>query len=317
MGEAYDIIRKLISDYYPVNEKVIEDWLDINEVQLLESGILDAGLKIIEKHHLFAILESYKGSYIISKRKGIRSNISEIIGNTVSVIDERYLKGLKGIEDLYLYKFIKTLEYPSEQNILIMHKELAPYAFIIDFITDRHLTSDKDKIKNFIFDNKDILNKIRRSFSSEPVKLGAGAYGTAYGIGGGKILKIFTDEFGFKKSIEAMESGRDIEARIYEVGKIGKIKYDLYYYIMEKMRPISKIDRVIEVGELIHKMYEQNFSKEEIAKFLQFMKENNIQDLWEADIESNKKIRYNKKLDEFFNQLHRDMYIKNILLKTG
>jgi len=301
--KIYDIVNHL---YPSTDNKTMDTWFNNNKTAFEESHILeDAGLIVENIYSRFAILRGAGTSYyVISKSKNIRENLDFILKRKSNILDERYLKGFGNIGDLYLYKVGKALEYPTQQNLLIIEKELADYDFIVDFIQQKIQHSvNYEAIINFVNKNKQVLNKIRRHFTKAPEELGSGSYGTAYSIGSGKILKIFMDEFGFKKSIEAMESGRDVEAHIFEVGEIGGFQnYTLYYYIMEKMKPISGINAKIDIGELIERMSKE-LSRDEVLGFLKFMKDHNMSEVNAHEISNSKDIRYNDKLKLFFDKL--------------
>jgi hypothetical protein len=125
---------------------------------------------------------------------------------------------------------------------------------------------DYEQIKAFIENNRDVIRKIRSSFSSRPEVLGMGADGITFDIGEGKILKIFKEEYSYikaKEAIERLHKNPDLaktEAMMYDVGKFFPLNRssrfydksndrDVYYYIMEKMSPVSKID-----GELKYQL---------------------------------------------------------------
>jgi hypothetical protein len=106
---------------------------------------------------------------------------------------------------------------------------------------------------NFVAKNKNVINKIRRSFKvTIPKYLGGGADGAAFDIGEGRILKIFRDQVSYEKAQAAHERLyknpplAKTEAMIYDVGVLGRFGDShsnlgplVYYYIMEKMKTLG------------------------------------------------------------------------------
>ena len=65
------------------------------------------------------------------------------------------------------------------------------------------LAYEKD-MTEFIREHKRALDKIRSVFKNQPITLGTGSDGTAFDIGGGRVLKIFGDKTSYEKAKEAV-----------------------------------------------------------------------------------------------------------------
>ena len=175
---------------------------------------------------------------------------------TVELKASHILKGIGSIPNIYVMvgvrkrnaPFILPPQFAHDAWVLEMFKRF----FSIGLFSDTENTSaDLQIIAKFLEDNKDIIRKIRSSFQkSEPQFLGGGADGTAFDIGGGRVLKFFKDNSAFRKSVLAVErlhKSPEIaktEAMIYDIGKFAPFTdrygaHDLYYYIIEKMTPIE------------------------------------------------------------------------------
>lgn len=130
-----------------------------------------------------------------------------------------------------------------------------------------------DEFTKFCTNNKDSLDKIMKQCSKEPVVLGGGRGGMAFDIGEQKVLKLFKDKFTYDKSLEAYNRIFDnpalakTEAYIYDVGSLGSIEgSDLYYVIMEKMKPLISDDRnKTETKEVDMNRYDMHYMVTELV----------------------------------------------------
>jgi hypothetical protein len=173
------------------------------------------------------------------------SHESDIIG---------ILQASSGIPKINVFQIItEDIKYKAER----FPKELAHDNFLLPmfnhFFAGKFHPEDIQLLaRNFIMQNRDKLNKIRRSFETEPVELGTGSDGSAFSIGSDKVLKIFRDEGAFRSSQAAMErlwqhpEIAGTEAMIYDAGILGVFgneeqNYPIFYYIIEKMHPILNV----------------------------------------------------------------------------
>lgn len=171
------------------------------------------------------------------------------------IMSESILQASPPIPTLYvLERTFFASPYAPPRNIPI---ELAHEGYLIDAL--RQMVGGKENdLLQFIKDNKAKIDSIRRFFSKTPKMLGKGSDGIAFDIGGGKVLKIFTDLTSLQKAVEAMHrlhkepALAKTEAMIYDAGRLGQYrvenkwgradKRDIYYYIIEKMKPIRNIN---------------------------------------------------------------------------
>ena len=142
-------------------------------------------------------------------------------------------------------------EMPSAN---VLPPEVGHEEWLYDALRKRMGVNMKDFVK-FVQKNRKTIDRVRRSFTTQtPEYLGGGADGAAYDIGGGRILKIFSDETSFTKAKEAVErlhkhpSLARTEAMIYDVGELGQL-YEgadypvrIYFYIIEQMKTINDYD---------------------------------------------------------------------------
>lgn len=168
-----------------------------------------------------------------------------------NIISESILQSSPPIPTLYVLE--RDFFIPPAKNMSI---ELAHEAYLAEALQVIVGGKENDWLQ-FIEDNKTKIDSVRRFFSKTPIMLGKGSDGVAFDIGEGKVLKIFTDLTSLQKAIEAMHrlhkepALAKTEAMIYDAGRLGQysfenkwktlIKQDIYYYIIEKMKPIRNI----------------------------------------------------------------------------
>lgn len=130
-------------------------------------------------------------------------------------------------------------------------RELGHDAWLVEGLS-QIIGGGTSQAAQFLLENKKKIDSIRRSFeTSDPKYLGGGADGAAFDIGGGKVLKVFRDKVSYTKALLAFDrlhkspSLAKTEAMIYDIGILGHYSryqdepgQDVYYYIMEKMKPI-------------------------------------------------------------------------------
>lgn len=179
------------------------------------------------------------------RRICIMSNIN-ITEENLKIKQSIYLKGEGVIPDL---SFISGKRiFPSHYSApLIDYPELTHNAFIIMPLTRFLGLRTPEEFNNFIETNKNKLEEIKKFFTETPKYLGGGADGIAFAVGANRVLKIFSSEGAYKEAEKAMmriHKNPDIaktEAMIYDAGLIGSKSDGLYYYIMERMNPISSL----------------------------------------------------------------------------
>jgi len=181
-----------------------------------------------------------KTYYLYLKDKTIRIYREPI--QTLSESKSIFIPGYKEIPNLWLYTGVVTKpEYESSPKF-------SHYDFIYSAMQE--LAGDTEDVEQFIKKNNNVINKIRGSFGTQtPILLGKGADGVAYDIGNNLILKIFKDKYAFDKAKEAQDRLHKnpelakTEAMIYDAAPLGVYDRVLYYYyIIEKMKPLSNLD---------------------------------------------------------------------------
>ena len=102
------------------------------------------------------------------------------------------------------------------------------------------------EVMQFILQNKNKIDQLRRSFSEEPKYLGQGVDGMAFSVGD-SVLKIFGDEQSYQHAKAAYHrlhnksNYASVEANIYDVDELGVFNNQpIYYSLMEKLKPITK-----------------------------------------------------------------------------
>jgi hypothetical protein len=244
------IAQRHISDEYPIdrnfidflqlhgaNENDIENWLNANKTVINELGYIRWHIPHAD---FIGGSVGHKNYHVFYTDDGLE-RINEIPIAT--------FVGSGIIKSLLVYKYE---EKPSEAH----SKTIGHFGFLVKFIENVVGVRDTQKLKEltekFIYDNRDVLNRIRSQFQTEPEILGLGMDGIAYSIGKDRILKLFQNKFAYEASVAAIErlwkqpETASTEAMIYDAGAFEPIKgkyrsINVYYYIMEKMEPASKI----------------------------------------------------------------------------
>lgn len=290
-------LNSLLDKNLPKEE--IEQWLKINENVLNEYNIKkltnfyrnrhdDSLEKLVSnlnngEEYLILIRESY------STKEDIKYTVKS----------NSFLKGYKHIPNLYIFK-MKSSGLTKEP----IEASLAHDSFMVEAINEiikyKKNRGDEQAIE-FVKQYKDIINKIRSSFSYTPKLLGRGADGIAFDIGKDKVLKIFQDSYSFnkaKESIERLHKNPDLaktEAMIYDAGVIGEILgFTIYYYIMEKVKelPEESLPNLMRIINVIGKYikYEKDIF-DEIKTYIDNPKFRNDIKI-KLDVESNKLAEY-------------------------
>jgi len=169
----------------------------------------------------------------------------------LKISQSSYLKGYLSIPDLYLFtgEFVKIV-YDFDTSILVKDPALAHDAFLVIAIAKILHSRDPEFMKEFIQLNLNKINEIKKFFQGTPAYLGGGADGIAFSIAPNMILKLFKDPYSYQKAHDAMmrlhknPALAKTEAMIYDVGMFKKVNSNsdnMYYYVMEKMKPVSDL----------------------------------------------------------------------------
>jgi len=159
------------------------------------------------------------------------------------------LQSSGAIPTLYFYKVVPFFFSGLDK----IDKKYSAYLFLAEGLQRLFgLNIDETFVNSFI---KLVTNNIRlRSVleASEiiPTFLGSGQEGVAYSIGRSRVLKIFKQKASLQhaiNSIKRLHQNPDLartEAMIYDAGELGMFgNIPVYFYIIEKMIPVSKMEK--------------------------------------------------------------------------
>lgn len=162
---------------------------------------------------------------------------------------ERMLQSVGNIPPLYYYNVV-----PFYSNDLPkIDPKYSNYIFLAEGI-QRLLALNIDdtfqkNFAEFMSTNKDKIRKLVSGADAHPRLLGSGLEGVVFSIGRGQILKLFKQKFSFDQALESIKRLHNspelskTEAMIYDAGLLGNFgSTPIYFYIMEKMVPIEKLD---------------------------------------------------------------------------
>ena len=179
----------------------------------------------------------------------------------------QYIKSSSILKSIYPIPtlFLNIVEEQILKDTEKLPKSLSHDLWLFEALQSLRVLQYPEDFTPWVKENSKIINSIRQSFAHTPKFLGAGADGNAYDIGNGKVLKIFLSEAAFKKAKQALDRLHSnpllakTEAMLYDVGKFNGSP--VYYYIIEKMSPISNIDdnRVTEKALLYLSLYLKQF----------------------------------------------------------
>ncbi len=226
-------------------------------------------------HHKAPYLESITGN----RNKRIRIYPSKT--NEGDIKEVALLHGSSGVPNLWIY----VGDFSDKPLTQSVGKELGHNFFIWEAFQKgmyHFHPGDPRKIaivSDFVNDNKEKINSLRKWFTKTPEFLGAGVDGSAFDVGN-YVLKIFSSASAYKAAMEAwtrLHKNPDLaktEAMIYDVGQLGECAGNMiYYYVMEKMSPVrdSKFDSSISrelrplirgiAYKLMHNSYLKKFKK--------------------------------------------------------
>jgi len=180
--------------------------------------------------------------------------VSAIISNTSKlpynyhVLSSSLLSGEGVIPNLWMYLVIMSAESAEP----VVSYDLAHDDFILISLSVLFAEAGGKLLKHvesFYINNKQKIDNLKKSFKERPKLLGKGVDGAAFSVGPNLVLKIFKEDFGYLKAKEAMQRLHQFpelsktEAMIYDVDILGEYQgYPVYYYIMEKMKPVYSLD---------------------------------------------------------------------------
>jgi len=278
MSKSFEACIKNLTQVNPTSEEW-KSWLETNRSVLGNTINNTWGLNqtnIIYCNDFSGGDQNY--AYITNKPGILENNLNYVI-NHVGV-----LRSSKPIPMLFFYSGHYDLNDPIEP----LTRELAHDHWLFQAIKEIMGYFSQDQFSDFVSQNKDTINKIRKTFETAlPKYLGGGADGVAFDIGD-KVLKIFKDNVSYIKAKEALNRLHQnanlakTEAMIYDVGVLGQIHgsmYDatketaLYYYIMEKMKPLDEFSDATQSNlQQILDFIEQNIAGERNSKWLAIKK---------------------------------------------
>lgn len=170
------------------------------------------------------------------------------------IITSSLLNGEENIPNLWLHLATLLVGASPPVGVDLAHNDYILLAFQSMFGNDKAGLNDKtiSAAQFFYSSNKEKLDKLRNNFKERPKLIGEGADGVVFSIGPDLILKIFKDDFSYLKAKETIKRLHDFpelaktEAMIYDTGELGEYQgHHIYYYIMEKMKPITKLSPTI------------------------------------------------------------------------
>jgi hypothetical protein len=267
-GLVYDLDDNDREEWYYINSNILNKYLDAFSYSR-GFGTKDA------KGNLIIVYEYNDEIITISKVRLVEEDLINPISyyyNTknikINILDSSFIKGVKSIPDLYITD-IKVEELGKE----ILSKEYMFYGYLIKPVFElMNEVGDINDVKEFVDDNKGELDKIARNFEYSPVFLGKGQDGFAFDIGNGMVLKIFKNRSPYDAALKSMDwlhKGLDVaktEAMIYDAGTLDLSGKEIYYYIIQKMKPVYGINSnaqnwLIQLVKYITNYYKRNVSK--------------------------------------------------------
>lgn len=163
------------------------------------------------------------------------------------ILKESILTSVGRVPRLYIYS--KDAYEKGIPNTTV-DKNIAHDQFIIEAFEEiaKNKLEDLDSefyelINEFYKKYHDNIIKIKKMFTKTPKILGSGSDGTAFDIGSGRVLKIFTNRTAYDSTIRSMDllhSRPDIastEVMVYDAGVFGVFDdIIIYYSIIEKTK---------------------------------------------------------------------------------
>lgn len=202
---------------------------------------------------------------------------------------------------------LKFMDVSKNNKTVSDDPKLAHYDFIIVSLKEMYRNITNEEVKEFIKSNLDKINKIKRSFTMVPQKLGEGADGVAFKVGDNLVFKVFKDAYAYKHALNVLnklhknpknpKNNKDIkpeqseiakleipelyktEAMIYDAGVLGEVDSSpIYYYLIEMMNSLNQStkDSLGHIISFIARKIEGNRNIEELFEIISDSSKNDI-----------------------------------------
>lgn len=237
-GDLYINLKNILPEIN-INRNTFKDWINQNTTvlnQVKNIKWLDAG------DYLISFSKMSEPKYILSKPNFEMNGIKELIST--------FIPKYKGFPAM---KLLKCLVEKENQPNLNYNNDLAHNDWFLKAVRmiDQSYTLEElmPMVKDYLNANRPLINNIRKHFEYQPKFLGSGIDGAAFDVGQNIVLKIFSSSKSYqaaKETMDKLHQNKDFartEAMIYDVQQLPKFNgFNLYYYLMEKMIPIDKLD---------------------------------------------------------------------------
>lgn len=224
----------------------VNQWLEINKDVLIPA----------QNYNWRQEFDDNRNQYFLLGTNNILGDEAHI---TTSNVEPEFMKNIKVNSFIKGYRSIPNMWYwqgtysEEEVNPLLISINLSHNYYLVEAVEqlfgfDPANLGHIAMLDKFYEENEGKIKNIRKNFSMNPKKLGSGIDGVAFKINSFQVLKIFKSEHVFKDALESinrLHQSPEIagtEANIYDAGVLGNIfNHTLYYYIIEYMKPVSKI----------------------------------------------------------------------------
>lgn len=247
-------LSRLINKSIP--SKNIQKWVEKN-LSLLKDFVINRGMFLPSGILRFTTTAKHDGKPVFA-----------IISNTPKLVDNYHIltSSLISNEGIIPNLWLHLGTMSSENMEPTVSYDLAHDDFILISLGAMFEEVGDKLIRNaeaFYRNNKTKIDALKKTFKQRPKPLGTGADGAAFAIAPDLVLKVFKDDFSYIKAKEAIQRLHQFpelaktEAMIYDIGILGEYQgYPVYYYIMEKMKPIRSLEpntylRVKEIASAI------------------------------------------------------------------
>lgn len=248
----YTKLRSLIG--IKLSDREIDTWIfensNIIDQEFLSLNWLILGNQIMRARSSSSLSVSYEISKLKSDSEG-------------DILKESILTSVGRIPRLYLYS---KDAYEKGISNTTTDKNIAHDQFIIEAFEEMAKSHSEDLnsefyelINEFYRKYHDNIIKIKKMFTKTPKILGSGADGTAFDIGNGRVLKIFTNRTAYNSTIRSMDmlhSRPDIastEVMVYDVGVFGVFNNIIIYYSIIELTNTQELMPDIYTVEFIRK----------------------------------------------------------------
>jgi len=228
----------LVSNNNPiVDQHEFKNWFYLNKSILDKTNIDSYSLSLNTDGTLQGLTYNALNKFIIHLKNkfGIYNDLNK---DDLNLVQESILQKTENIPNLFIIEYNLKNTYSSDAWSKYLDKENSFLGPVLKALNYQFGFND---ILSFISNNKKTLEQIRHQCYKRPEFLGSGADGSAFDIGGAKILKFFQNKNAFEHAAKSMkrlhktpELGKN-EPMIYDVGVISDDDRQVYYYIMERM----------------------------------------------------------------------------------